>query len=43
MPKESQMKCKIFEIKLTSNICTQSMGGKIKVVGSRCKENDARS
>jgi hypothetical protein len=43
MPIEYQMKCKIFEIKLASNICTQSMGKKIRAVGSSCKENDARS
>jgi hypothetical protein len=43
MPIEFEMKCKIFEIKLASNICKQSMGKKIKVVGSSCKENDARS
>jgi hypothetical protein len=43
MPIESEMKCKIFEIKLASNICKQSMGKKFKVVGSSCKENDARS
>ncbi len=43
MPIESEMKCKIFEIKLALNICKQSMGKKIKVMGSSCKENDARS